>query len=193
MRKELLMFLFIAVPSVAIAQNEIATKRYCAFVEGGYSIGIGDYKIDRVEFMTSHGLLFGSDLFIGAGLAINNIGEYKTPKSDIPLDIRKRNVDIPIFLNIRYSFPKVRLSPFGDAKIGKYLNNDGGKYLAYTFGVSIPIYKKGSFINIGIGGTFSSISFQTFDKFIGNNNSDYTRYDRKLDTEALSIKLGCQF
>ena len=91
------------------AQN-IASSCYRAYVDAGYTIGMGDYELGRFEVNTSHGYQISPYFFIGAGVGLHFIPEYETPDMDIALDTRESSVDIPIFANVRANLTKGKIT-----------------------------------------------------------------------------------
>ncbi len=81
-------------------------KGYKGYVDAGYSIGVGDYDLGRVEINTSHGYQFSPFVFLGAGTGLLFMSSYKTRGMEIPLDVRDSKVDILVFANVRAHFCK---------------------------------------------------------------------------------------
>lgn len=173
------------------AQN-IASSCYRAYVDAGYTIGMGDYELGRFEVNTSHGYQISPYFFIGAGIGLHFMPEYETPDMDIALDTRESSVDIPVFANVRANFTKGKITPFVDLKGGTYLTNNGGLYANLSIGCRIATNAKNG-IYIAAGYTMAKIEFETFERFTSSSSMDYTRSGRKCDTEGISIKVGYEF
>jgi hypothetical protein len=120
------------------------------------------------------------------------MSEYKTKNMDIPLDVRDSKVDIPVFANARANFSKGKIVPFVDLKAGVFVTNSGGLYLSPSVGIRVALNEKQA-INIGVGYSYEKLQFQSFDNFISQYNMDYTRENRSLYTEAITIKAGFEF
>ena len=91
---------------------------YHGFVDLGYTLGIGDYKFGRFEINTTHGYQFNPHFFVGGGLGFHFMSEYNTPNMNIALDYRKKQFDIPIYGNVRWTIINNKVTPFIDGKIG---------------------------------------------------------------------------
>lgn len=176
----------------ANAQN-VSSGCYRGFTDVGYTVGIGDYDFGRFEVNTSHGYQITPFFYIGAGAGLHFMSSYKTKSSgDIPLDVRKSKVDIPIFANGRVNFTKGKFAPFIDIKGGTYVTNNGGLYANASVGCRIATNSKQA-INILVGYTSEKLEFQTFNKFNSSHDMSYTRKATSYDTEGISLKIGYEF
>lgn len=189
--KKYLFLVVLFTSQIASAQN-ISSKCYRGFIDGGYTIGIGDYEFGRFEINTSHGYQINPFFFIGGGVGLHFMPKYETPDMEIALDQRDGNVDIPVFANIRANLSKGKITPFVDAKAGTYVTNNGGLYLNASVGCRYALDEKQA-INVSIGYTSEKLEFQTFDRFVSNYNMDYSRQGRLLTTEGIAIKVGYEF
>ena len=165
---------------------------YRGNVEAGYSVGIGDYDFGRFEINTTHGYQFTPYFFLGAGTGIHFMSSYETGGMDIALDVRESKVDIPVFANIRCNVLNKKFSPFVDVKGGTFVTNNGGLYLVAAVGCRYAINDKYA-ISLSAGYAKEKLEFETFDDFVGSQSMDYTTSPRKLDTEAITVKLGFEF
>lgn len=172
--------------------NSVIPTGYHGFADFGYTIGFGDYELGRFELSSTHGYQINSYLFVGAGLGIHFMSEYKTPNMDIPLDYRDFQVDVPIYANIRLTMINGPISPFIDGKCGYYLTHHSALYLNASAGCRFSTWGRQA-INIYIGYSYENLEFKTFDKFYSSHNMDYKRIKRNLATEGLTIKLGYEF
>ena len=120
------------------------------------------------------------------------MSSYETKNMDIPLDVRDSQVDIPVFANIRCNFSKKKVSPFVDVKGGTYVTNNGGLYVNASAGCRFAINEKQA-VCFAIGYASEKLEFETFGRFISHTSLDYTRSPRKLDTEAITMKVGLEF
>ena len=175
-----------------IQAQTLQSKCYRGNVEAGYSVGIGDYDFGRVEINTTHGYQFNPYIFIGAGTGLHFMSSYKTGGMDIALDERESTVDIPLFTNVRCNVLNKKFSPFVDVKGGTFVTNNGGLYLVASVGCRYA-FNENYALNLSIGYTKEKLEFETFKDFIGSHSMDYRTSPRKLDTEALAIKLGFEF
>ena len=165
---------------------------YHGFVDLGYTLGIGDYKFGRFEINTTHGYQFNPHFFVGGGLGFHFMSEYNTPNMNIALDYRKKQFDIPIYGNVRWTIINNKVTPFIDGKIGHYVTNRGGLYASISFGCRVSIYNTQG-INFSIGYSYEKLEFESFDHFISHDSMDYRRSKRKLGTEGISFKMSYDF
>ena len=186
-------FVLSAIMAIALNCNAQSSNGcYRGFIDAGYSIGVGDYEFGRFEVNTSHGYQFNPYFFLGAGAGLHFMSSYETKDMDIPLDVRDSQVDIPVFANIRCNFSKKKVSPFVDVKGGTYVTNNGGLYVNASAGCRFAINEKQA-VSFAVGYASEKLEFETFDRFTSNTSMNYTRSPRKLDTEAITLKLGFEF
>jgi len=191
MKKLLVSMAVLFTSQVMMAQNT-SEGCYRGFVDGGYTIGVGDYEFGRFEINTSHGYQINPFFFIGGGLGLHFMPEYKTKGMDIPHDQREAKVDIPVFANLRANFSKGKIVPFVDGKAGTYVTNNGGLYLNLSAGCRFAVNEKQA-INVSVGYTTEELEFETFKSFISSKNMSYLTSPRKLNTEGIAIKVGYEF
>ena len=191
MKRNLIFSVVLFTSQMLFAQN-ISEGCYRGFVDGGYTIGIGDYEFGRFEINTSHGYQINPFFFVGGGFGLHFMSEYKTKGMDIPLDQRESKVDIPVFANLRVNFSKGKITPFVDGKAGTYVTNNGGLYLNISAGCRFAVNEKQA-VNVSVGYTTEKLEFETFSRFISYTNMNYTTSPRKLNTEGIAIKVGYEF
>ncbi len=167
-------------------------KGYKGYVDAGYSIGVGDYDLGRVEINTSHGYQFSPFVFLGAGTGLHFMSSYKTGDMEIPLDVRDSQVDVPVFANVRAHFCKGKVAPFVDLKGGTYVTNGGRLYANVSAGVRWALNDKQG-ISLSVGYASEKLKFEVFDSFYDHDDMDYTRIGRLHTTEAVTVKLGLDF
>lgn len=188
--------LFVSLAVLFISQLMMAQNTseggYRGFVDGGYTIGIGDYEFGRFEINTSHGYQINPFFFIGGGLGLHFMPEYKTKGMDVPLDQREAKVDIPVFANMRANFSNGKIVPFVDGKAGTYVTNNGGLYLNLSAGCRFAVNEKQA-VNVLVGYTTEKLEFETFKSFISSKNMSYMTSPRKLNAEGIAIKVGYEF
>lgn len=191
MKKIILLLAVVLAAFTTYAQEQ--SKGYRGFAEIGYGIGVGDYDFGRFSIETSHGYQFNHYIFLGAGLGFQFSSKYETPGMEYALDKRDSKVDIPIFANLHFNFLKKKFSPFVDLKGGAFVNNGGGAYVNASAGLRIATTARQS-VNISVGYAFQQLEFETFGHFSNpGHNMNYTRDPRRLDTEAVSLKVGYEF
>ena len=160
--KKFTFLLVLAIVSVGIGTQ----KGYRGFVDLGYTIGTGDFGLDRVEFSTSHGYQILPCFFAGVG-----VGAHYYFDADA--------VEIPIFADLRADLLKHSVCPFIDMKIGYTVHEDTGFYFNPMVGVRFAVGSR-SAVNFGIGYTMQRIEF-------GYSYSD------SINCGGFSIKLGFEF
>ena len=154
---------------------------YRGFVDIGYTAGIEDvtHRMDRAEFVTSHGYQFNPHLFFGAGAGIHYY--FDNPGH------RTETLMIPCFADFRWTILNPKASPLLGVKAGYSLgtndNFDGGFYLAPSLGAKFMISKKNE-INIS-----ACYSIQWADNYC--NIYRYRYYGNKL--KGITLKLGFGF
>lgn len=191
MKKIILLLAVVIAAFTTYAQEQ--SKGYRGFAEVGYGIGVGDYDFGRFSIETSHGYQFNHYIFLGAGLGFQFSSKYETKGMEYALDKRDSKVDIPIFANLHFNFLKKKFSPFVDLKGGAYVNNGGGAYVNASAGLRIATTARQA-VNISVGYAFQQLEFETFGHFTNpGHNMNYTRDPRRLDTEAVTIKVGYEF
>lgn len=191
MKKVFLMLALLTTVLCTNAQN-VSKNCYRGFVDAGYSIGLGDYNLGRFEVNTTHGYQFNPYLFLGAGVGLHFMSSYKTSDMEIPLDVRDSKVDIPVYANVHCNFSKKKVAPFVDVKGGTFVTNNGGLYVNASVGCRVAINEKQA-VNVSVGYASEKLEFETFQRFTSKYNLDYTRYGNKLDTEAVTLKVGFEF
>jgi hypothetical protein len=190
MKKLLVSLVVLFVSQMMSAQN--ISNGYRFFIDGGYTVGIGDYKFGRFELNVSNGYQINPFFFVGGGLGVHFMSKYETKSDGIPLDLRKQKTDIPVFANLRADFAKGKVTPFVDGKAGYFLTNNGGVYLNLSAGCRIAVNEQQA-VNVSIGYTSEELEFETFKGFVSSKSMDYTRSARKLKAEGIAIKIGFEF
>lgn len=190
--KKLFVSLAVLLTSQMMLAQNTSEGCYRGFVDGGYTIGVGDYEFGRFEINTSHGYQINPFFFVGGGLGLHFMPEYKTKGMDIPHDQRESKVDIPIFANLRANFSKGKIVPFVDGEAGTYVTNNGGLYLNLSAGCRFAVNEKQA-VNVSVGYTTEKLEFETFKSFISSRNMNYMTFSRKLNTEGIAIKIGYEF
>lgn len=92
----------------------------------------------------------------------------------------------------RFANYKKKVSPFVDVKGGTYVTNNGGLYVNASAGCRFAINEKQA-VSFAVGYASEKLEFETFDRFTSHTSMDYTRSPRKLDTEAITLKVGFEF
>lgn len=110
---------------------------YKGFLEGGYTIGVGDYGEDRIALETIHGYQFNPYYFVGFGVGVNYF-------------IEDEYWGMPIFADIRTNLLNRRVTPILEAKIGYSVLDIQGFYVSPSIGCRIAVgNNKAIFVSIG--------------------------------------------
>jgi len=145
----------------------VLSEGYRGFVDLNYSLGVGDFGADRIEFTTSHGYQVNEIFYIGAGAGFNYYFDGEI-------------ASVPIFANPRVDFPTGNICPFIDMKIGytvsEYIK---GFYFVPSAGVRFGL-QNGTGINIGVGYTLQKVKVDNY-------------YSNHVTLGAVTIKLGFDF
>ena len=171
--------------------NKIQTG-YHGFADFSYTLGVGDYTLNRFGLSSSHGYQFNPYFFLGGGLGLHFMQEYETPDMDIPLDSRDFTIDIPVYAETRITFIDGNISPFISARGGYYLTHNGGLYFNASVGCRFTTGITHA-INVFIGYSSEELEFDTFERFNSTSSMNYSTEKRKLSTEGFSIRVGYEF
>lgn len=190
--KKVLFSLAVLLASQMLSAQNTSSGCYRGFIDGGYTIGVGDYDFGRFEINTSHGYQINPFFFVGGGLGLHFMPEYKTDGMDIPLDQRESKVEVPVFANLRANFSKGKNTPFIDGKAGTYVTNNGDLYLNLSLGCRFALNEKQA-VNVLVGYTIEKLEFESFKSFVSYKSMNYITYSRKLETEGIAIKAGFEF
>lgn len=158
--------------SLSNSSNSKKDKGYRGFADFAYSVGVGDYSIDRLEFSTSHGYQFNPYLYLGIGAGVNYFYDFEI-------------ASIPLFVNPRVDFPTGKINPFLDLKIGYTVSsNIQGFYLSPSIGARFSLQNQVG-LNLGIGYTMQNIEGSYYD--------GYNFYYGHVNIGAITFKLGLDF
>lgn len=194
--KKLIITLLLSIPCLVYAQG--LQKGYRGMVDLGYCIYTSQLHPSTVEITTSHGYQFNPYIYLGAGLGFDITGECKYGDiSGRPYNKRESKVDIPLFFNARANFTKTKFSPFADARIGAYVNNDGNIYANLALGTRYGISDDLG-LSLSVGYELRKVTVQQINMTTGSkyNNYQYDFYytDRTgEDVSGFIIKVGVDF
>lgn len=150
---------------------------YRGFVDLGYSFGVGDYNVDRLEFSTSHGYQFSPNFYLGVGAGLNYFHDGEV-------------ASVPLFANPRVDFSTGQISPFIDLKVGYTVSEYvEGFYLAPSVGVRFDIQNNKG-INLSLGYTMQKAEAY-YDYY--DYNGYYSSYYGNVNIGAITLKLGLDF
>lgn len=175
-RNFILLFICCLLAVCAHGQN----YKYQGEVLGGYSVGIGTFSFDRVNLQTIHGVRFNQYLFAGVGLGVDYFYNFDAYLSDID---SKGELTMPIFFDIKGYLP---VSP----KVSMFASFDIGAGIGLTEGVS---GSKGLMFTPAIGTSLKVSSKNAITISAGYNYQAWSESGFKINTDAISLKLGFQF
>ena len=150
--------------SLSLNNNSGNETGYNGFFDLGYTIGTGDYGVDRIELSTSHGYQFNPHLYAGAGIGVN----YYTDAEVIGL---------PIFAHVRGNMLNNSISPYIDFRIGySPLKDVQGLYMAPSVGCKIHLF------NVSFGYVMQEVKYEYYRDDSGSENCG-----------GFSLKVGFEF
>lgn len=173
MKKKLVLSLLAASLCVAHAQSG-----YKGFVEGGFTAGLGNWNLHRVEVLTSHGYEFSPYFFAGAGTGFQY---YTLPESFM----------IPIYADFRSTLlPGRKISPTVGLKLGYTLDvMDGvagmGLFASPTVGVRCAVRSRNAVrfeLGYAVQQEEASVSIPWLGTFVEHVNMN-----------GLAIRIGYEF
>jgi hypothetical protein len=148
---------------------------YKGFVDFGYSVGVGDYGADRIEFSTTHGVQINKYIFAGAGVGVNYFYDSES-------------VGIPIYAAARYTVLDKRITPFVEAKVGYAVGDVDGVYASPSIGCRFRMGNKSAF-NVSVGYTLMSTEVTTVYK----SGRHYNYEENTEIASALTFLVGFEF
>lgn len=163
--------------SLRLNNNSGNKTGYMGFIDFGYTFGIGDWGVDRLELSTSHGYQFTPYLYVGAGVAANYYTDAET-------------FGLPIFAHIRGNILDNRISPYIDFRIGySPLEEAQGFYMAPSVGCKIYSF------NINFGYVMQKVRYISGATItvIGNGETIYNYLKDSANCGGLSLKIGFEF
>jgi len=168
----------------AYSPNSYLSKNYDitgsrGFIELGYTVGMGDLSLGRIELLISQGHQFSPYFYFGGGSGLNY---YCTNGAN--------DLIIPVFLDFRGNFIEGAVVPFVGLKAGYSFTTKKlggmGVYIAPSVGVKFMTSEKNA-INLSLSYT---AQIGTIDYY------DYRYsvvYSEKKNIGGLSIKVGYEF
>ena len=140
--------------SLSLNGNSGNKAGYKGFLDLGYTIGVGDWGIDRLELSTSHGYQFNPYLYLGAGVAANYYFDAEC-------------FGLPFFAHVRGNILNNKISPYVDFRIGySPLEDVRGFYMAPSIGCKIYSF------NVSLGYVMQKITDSYYD--ISENCSGFS-------------------
>jgi hypothetical protein len=154
-----------------------AVLGYSAFVEFGYSVGIGDYSFDRFEITTSHGIQANSHIFIGLGTGLKYFFDGS-------------NYAIPVYTDFRVNFLNKKISPFAGMKIGYTIGDVSGVMVTPMFGCRFGFHNNfGLILSLGYDYQRGKVTTYYYNYYYGYNY--YNTHTENLG--GVFLKIGLEF
>ncbi len=148
---------------------------YKGFIEGGYTIGVGDYDLGRLELITTHGYQFNQYIFAGVGAGF----KYYTDDELWAY---------PIFGDIRANILNNSISPFVDFKIGYAAGDADGFFLTPSVGCRFG-FKNNCAMTVSVGYEMQKGTIYSYYYYGG-----YYYDDESTETiGGLALKVGFEF
>ena len=147
---------------------------YKGFIDFGYTIGTGDFKEDRIELTTSHGIQINPYVYFGAGFGANYYLDSKV-------------FALPIFLNSRFTFINKGIAPYLDIKAGYSFTDVEGLYISPSIGCKIGHF------NVSCGYTIQKFDAEWLYYYYNGYNYDYSITKTTENCNGINIKIGYEF
>ena len=196
MKKQILLFIFTYLPIVVSDQG--IQKGYHGFADVGYCHYISQTDPSTFEVTTSHGYQFNPYIFLGAGVGFDFTGKAEWGDvSGMPYKKRDSKVDIPIFFNARANITKTRICPFVDARVGAYVNNEGGIYANLAVGGRYEVDKNKG-VSVSFGYELRKVTVQELrlvpgSKYNGYSSEYYYKDRTGENVDGFVFKVGFDF
>lgn len=113
---------------------------YRGFIDLNYTIGVGDFSIDRMGVSTTHGYQFCPYFFLGAGVGVDYFSKNEA-------------FSVPFFADLRTDILNNTITPFIDFKIGYSVGDARSLYMSPSIGCRFGCGKN-SAVLISIGYTY---------------------------------------
>jgi hypothetical protein len=168
--------------------------RYKGFLEVGFGGGVGDYRANELDILTTHGMQIGNSVFVGLGTGVNVLFTQNDNNNFYNSSSYNGNYNttaamIPLYADLRLKMGGGRTVPFLDLKLGttylvnsgdvyindRYLDSGASLYFSPSIGVHMDLLGTAGF-NVAL--TYSLIS---------QNTRDYYYDDGYYDGERLSL------
>lgn len=144
---------------------------YRGFADFSYSLGVGDFAIDRVGITTSHGYQIAPQFFAGAGVGVNYFYD-----SDW--------FNVPIFAEFRSDILNSDITPFADVRVGYAVGDVKGFYLNPSVGCRFSLSDDMGF-NVSIGYTMQKCDILW--------NSSWSYLQSRENMGCIDFKIGIDF
>ncbi len=176
--------------------NAQIKKGYHGFVDAGYAQELtGTLGISWIEVNTVHGYQFNPYIFVGGGLGIHYVPEFK--EGDIsgkPYWKRDKSQQIPIFANVRWTILNKKITPFVDAKLGFDATKDTGLYETIGVGCRFGL-KNNKAINLKLSYEGRTLEIENFNMYYNKYSYDSYYYYTSSDEHQnnISLTVGYEF
>ena len=146
--------------------------------ELGYTIGNGNYKMDRFEFNAIYGYRFNPYFYMGAGTGFHYYSDMET-------------TIMPVFADFKINFTNGKVVPYADLRAGygfflAKANSNAGAYLAPSLGIRFFAKRKGH-LNLSVGYNCQWM------KVICINWNNFSLATKRINASGISFKAGVSF
>lgn len=194
--KKLITLCSIALFSITIVNAQTIETGYHGFVEGAYSIEINGATLamNWPEINTIHGYQATPNLFVGAGVGFHFMPNFKEGNIDgTPSWKRDSKMEIPIFVDFRWTILNKGVTPFVDLRLGHNVCNGSGLYASVGAGCRYALKGKQAIYTM-ISYTTHKLVYEHSHMVPGSGYSYNWAYrDFEEQLYALSIKVGFEF
>lgn len=173
-----LIVLFLAVTGIAVAQN--SKVKYQGNVEVGYSVGVGNFGLDRINLHTIQGIRVGKYFSTGVGIGLDYYHSYDRYVNP---DYTDSELSMPIFWNGKGYLPVSK-------KASLFFSMDIGASIGLTDGMSDM---KGLLLTPALGMSFTLSGKKAITFSLGYNYQEWSESILTINDDAISVKVGFQF
>lgn len=159
--------------------------RYKGMVEVGYSVGVGDTRLNRLELSTTQGCLFGSHWYVGAGVGLHRYTE------DDKYFLNSM-IGIPFYGNVRYYATVGNTNLFGSFKAGYTFSDIKGFYAVPEIGCRFSIGGRQN-LCVSAGYTLQQNTFYYSREVTIQPDGSIYLEPHKKNMGAITFKLGYEF
>jgi len=161
---------------------------YKGIIDIGYYYGIGDYKMDRVNFNFINGVRINPYFSFGIGTGVHYYYTDFSNTSD-------NSFLIPFFADFRANFINGPVSPYLSFDIGYSFNasdsfSGEGILINPTAGVNFKVSDRNE-IHIGVG--YQWQGFRVINYYFNDDRYDYLYYTSHTNFGSLAFKVGFSF
>ncbi|MCI1719979.1 MAG: hypothetical protein LKM37_03000 [Bacteroidales bacterium] len=166
---------------------------YRGFVDNGYTVGVGDYSLDRYDISTTHGCQINPFVFVGGGIGVvyfdadnNNHDNYNSSYFN---DYDDNLYSFKMFADVRFHFLPTTISPYLDFKSGFMAGDIHGP----TFNASLGISLRNLDLSIGFNWLRYNYSNDSDDDYNPYWKDGITGNYKDVNMNGISFRIGVNF